>query len=288
MKNTINYYYDIIVNDYKKKNNIFTFYVDDDKFEFVEFYGDINKLQEIYYVLKLYKINCDEIIYNKENQMITIYDKKMYLLLKKYRDNGSLNIDKIINYNILVNNRNNLKWKKLWKENLDYFDAELAQLDQKKITLKQSYSYYSSLSEISISLLNYVNDNDFDLFISHKRLSKIDDLYNPLNIMIDSRIRDIAEYVKDIFFFKEKDVSFINYLIDEKILTREEIILLLSRLIYPTYYFDKLEIALREEEKNNEIIKIIKKTTKYEAFLKKIYKNIKKEYNIPSIDFLEN
>ena len=40
-------------------------------------------------------------------------------------------------------------------------------------------------------------------YISHKRLKptdKVDSLYNPLNIIYDYRVRDVAEYIKNSFW----------------------------------------------------------------------------------------
>ena len=46
--------------------------------------------------------------------------------------------------------------------------------------------------------VNYIDLNNVELYISHKRLENAYDLFNPLNIILDSKSRDIAEYIKKI------------------------------------------------------------------------------------------
>ena len=53
--------------------------------------------------------------------------------------------------------------------------------------------------------------------------------------------------------------------------SKDEIYLLLSRLIYPSYYFDIYEKIYREKYSEKELNKIIKRNADYEAFLKEVF-----------------
>ena len=288
MKNVINYYYNIVINEFKKKENSFIFYIDGHEFEFVQFYNDANMLLNLYSILKSNGKLTYDIIFNKDRVLITYYEDKPYILLKKINCNRKqLDWKDIIDYDCIVSVKEKLNWKILWKEKLDYYELQLEETGIKYPLLKQSFSYYLGLSEVAMNLLNYVDYENVNYCISHKRLEKIDDLFNPLNIIIDSKTRDIAEYIKEKYF---NDDMFLEEVIDffkNSTFSSDEIYLLLSRLIYPSYYFDIYEKIYREKYSEKELKKIIKKNADYEAFLKEIYNFMKTLYNIPQIEFLE-
>ena len=288
MKNIINYYYNIIVNDFKKRDSSFIFYVNEYEYEFIQFYGNVDELNRIYSILRLYNKICDEIVLNKDKNILTYYENIPYILLKKINcREEKIQINNIIDYDSLINIKDELKWKKLWSEKLDYYEMLLTQIEQKFPVLKESFYYYSGLNELSMNLLNYVDYNNIKFHIAHKRIDKNCDLYNPLNIIIDTKVRDIAEYIKKSFFNEELNENEIIQIIINNIIEKDEIILLIARLIYPSYYFDAYDDIYNEKSSERELNKIIKKNAIYEAFLKKIYNKIKHIYNLPQIEFLE-
>lgn len=289
MKNVINYYYGIAVNEFKKRDTKFIFYIKENEFEFVEYYGNIGKLINIYSILKTFKKEVDEIILNNQNSIITYYENRPYILLKKIKNKRvKIKLNDILNYDSRVFVKDNLNWKNLWVNKLDYYSIQLEENSLKFPILKESSNYYFGMSEIAINLLNYVDYKNVNFCISHRRLEKKYDLVNPLNIIIDNKARDIAEYIKIQYFYEEiNEEEIINFLVKINF-TKDEIILLISRLIYPSYYFDIYEKIYIGEKNEKDLVKIIKKNDSYESFLKNIYNNIKYIYNIPQIEFLEN
>lgn len=288
MKNVINYYYGIVVNEFKKRDNNFIFHIGENEYELVQYYGDLNKVLNLYSILKMHRKQFDEIIINKNNSFITYYENIPYILLKKVNnDRNKIELSDIVNYDCPVYIKEKLNWKELWKDKLDYYEIQLEDVKLKYPLLKQSFSYYLGLSEIAINLLNYVNYDNLNYCISHKRLSTLEELFNPLNIIIDNKTRDISEFVKIKYFRDEILLDELLSLIKTNVFIKDEIILLLSRLIYPSYYFDMYEKIYTEKELEKELDKIIKKNAEYEAFLKKIYNYIKVLYNLPQIEFLE-
>ena len=288
MKNIINYYYNMIVNDFTKRDNCFIFYINKKKYEFIQFNGDINVVNKIYSILNSYNKIFDEIVLNKEKNILTYYENTPYILLKKNNySNDEIKLIDIIKYDNLIDIKEELKWKRLWIEKFDYYELLLDQIEPKFAILKESFCYYAGLNEVAINLLNYVDYNKIKFNIAHKRIDKETDLYNPLNIIIDSRVRDIAEYIKNNFFYKNIDVDKCIEEIIKNIIDRDEALLLISRLIYPSYYFDLYDDIYNRRKNESDLQKIIKKNAVYEAFLKKIYNKIKYIYNLPQVEFLE-
>ena len=288
MKNIINYYYGIVINEFKKRDNNFIFTTNGIEFEFVQYYDDINKLLNIYSLLQIYRRFYHGIIINKSNSFITYYENIPYILLKKNKYNKqNIEMNDILEYDCNIYIKDELNWKKMWKDKIDYYELQIEETGLKYPLLKESFTYYFGLNEIAINLLNYVDYKNINYCISHKRLEKIDDLYNPLNIIIDNKSRDIAEYIKLKFFSSDLELEELVNIINKRIFTKDEIILFLARLIYPSYYFDIYGKIYKNKEFEKDLNKIIKKNVDYETFLKQIYKYIKTLYTIPQIEFLE-
>lgn len=292
MKNTIIYYYDIKVEDYRKSEKKFIFFDSDQnmEYEFVEYFGNIKEMIDIYMLLRYNNQMNYEIILNKNNEVITFFDNKPYILLKNKNQKikKEIELNDLLNKESVINSKAKINWKKLWGDKNDYYENYLDNVKMKYPIIKSSLSYYIGMSELAINLLSYVNYNDIDYVISHKRINKISDLYNPTNLLIDSRTRDIAEFIKLKYINDELNQEKIFDFIKFNYFSKDECILLLARLIYPTYYFDLCEKVCFYNEKEDKLNKIIKKNVHYESFLKVIYNILKNKQNIMVIDFLEN
>ncbi len=292
MKNLINYYYNLIIDEYRKIDDYYNFDVDNKKYCFLPFEGDINYLYDIYLILHRNNKYCHEIIINKDNSILTFYENKSYILLKKNLcSHSQINLSDIINYDILVQRKTLLNWKELWKEKIDYYEYQMNQIGFKYKILKNSFSYYIGMSETAINLLNYVNTNSINFYISHKRINyeeSIDDFLNPLNIIIDNITRDIAEYFKINFINDNITVEQIIYFLNSVNFSNDEYIMLLSRLLYPSYYFDIYDKIIQGRISEEKVNFYIEKNVQYETFIKKIYKYLKNMKKIPIIEWLEN
>ena len=291
MKNLINYFYNINISDFRRNDKNFYFDVDEDKYMFIPYYGDLNNLYDIYINLYCGGRYCHEIINNKDNMIYTYYKNIPHILLKKARySNDRITLNEIIEYDIPVYKEKKLNWKDLWKEKIDYYEYQVNQIGFKYKIIRESFSYYIGLSENAINLLNYIDKNKVKNYITHKRINfkeDYDDFLNPLNIIIDTRVRDIAEYIKINYINNEIDIDSVLKFLNNYNMEYNESILLLSRLIYPSYYFDMYDLIIQEIISEDKINEYIKKNTYYEVFLKKIYKFIKLKYKIPEIEWLE-
>lgn len=279
MKNALNYYYNLNIDNIHQKNKNYYFKVNNLQYMLLECINE--EINDIYslnvYLTKNYPFY--KIILNKDNKVITIINETNYILLEINNNIKELNLNEIIKINnISIVNFNKLRrdnWYTLWTNKIDYFEYQINQIGKKYPIIRESFNYYIGLAETAISLIKSINNEGMYLSLSHKRINNAFDLYNPLNLIIDVRIRDICEYFKFCFFenkniFKELEL-FLNY----NKLSYNESVYFLARMLFPTYYFDLYEKIIANEVKEEEIKKIISKVDKYEKLLKYIYLNFK-------------
>ena len=202
-----------------------------------------------------------------------------------------INIQNIISFSSVEANTNKeTTWEELWKNKNDYIEYQINLLGNKYKILKKSMYYYLGLGENAIQLLNITQPKNIRMYYSHKRIDRKNttyDLYNPLNINIDTKVRDISEYLKQSFFSKEDIEKDLEYYLKTSNLTLEEHILFFSRMLYPTYYYDMIEKILKNEKEEKEILNIISRVDEYENIIKKLYKYYKTFINLPLIEWLE-
>lgn len=291
MKNLINYYYNLIITEFRKIDNYFNFIIDSTKYVFMPFEGDINSFYKLYLTLNQNNKYCHEIIINKDNSIITFYENKPYILLKKniYLTNR-VTLGEILNYDTLVYENYEFNWKELWKNKIDYYEYQINQLGFKYRILRESFSYYVGLSETAINILNYVDNRSIKSYICHKRINykeEMDDFLNPVNIIVDNRTRDISEYFKINYINESISMDEVLNFLENINFDYNESLLFMSRLLYPSYYFDMYDKIIQEKVSEEKINFYIKKNVYYETFLKQIYRYLKFKYKIPEIEWLE-
>lgn len=291
MKNLIKYYYDLDIKNFKKTNEKIFFEANNKFYEFIPFYGDINALYKNYLIILKSSKYCHEIVFNNKKSILTFYGDKQYLLLRKNLSiQNKVDLNEIVTYDMAVYNEGKLEWKKFWKEKLDYYEYQMSQLSHKYKILKNSFDYYIGLSENALSLLNYINQEDIRFYMCHRRINyneKLDEFFNPMNFVIDNITRDIGEYIKINYFTGKIELADIYAFIDKLGLNNSESILLLARLMYPTYYFDVYDQIVQGIIAEEKIEIYTKKNESYETFLKSIYKHLKLKFSIPEIEWLE-
>lgn len=294
MKNLINYFYNLIVNDFRKIDNYYLFEIDNIKYAFLEYDGNIDELYNMYTIIVNNNKYCHEIVFNKDNRIVTFYQNKPYILIKKnIYLNTFVTLAEIINYDvpIYVEKERKVIWDELWMNKIDYYEYQMNELGNKYQKLKLSFNYYVGLSECAINLLKYLNNDNIKFYITHKRImykEKTDELLNPINLIIDTRVRDIAEYFKINYINNNYNIQDIIKEIDMLNLDYNESILLLSRLMYPSFYFDLYDKIIQEKIDESKIDFYIEKNVYYETFLRYIYKFLKSKYKIPNIEWLES
>lgn len=289
MLDYINYFYNLYPPLLNKENNNYVFFVGNEKYYLTPYRRELSEIKDLVELNKrMISSNSlvHEIIINKFNEPISVISNENYVLLRVYvNDIKKIDINDIIymlNENVDLSGLKSLlrtNWVSLWSSKVDYIEYQMGHLIKKYPFLNNTIDYYLGLCENAITYiknLKMFSDYKIPIGISHKRIIKdatLFDLYNPLNLIIDYKVRNIAEYLKDAFF-KDEDVNYIlNIVFKNFWFDKLNLSLLVARLLYPSYYFDLFEEIIDKELDENIILPLTKKSSKYEEFIDLIIKN---------------
>ena len=248
--------------------------------------GEINSLVILNNYMITNGVHVNKIILNNLNQAITYFENKNYVLLLinySYKDGFFNFVLAPINKNLSILNRNN--WAYLWSIKVDYVEYQIRHIENNYPLLNESVNYYIGLSENAISYFKMLFLDKVPLYINHRRINK-DDLYNPLELVIDYKVRDIGEYIKYTFFKKEKSIYDIKKMLSTINLNNIDYYLLYNRLLFPSYYFDVYEKIINNNLDEKQIENIINFSSNYEELLYEIYIFIKRKVNILGIEWI--
>lgn len=298
MKNFIKFFYNMKVTNTNFINNYYEFNHNNNYYRLYI----LNEEYNIYNYNNIYTINKElinntlmsEIILNKDKNIITTYHNINYILLKincNINKNITLEeIDYLSKVKIVNNNKSN--WGLLWSKKIDYLEELISENGKKYPQVVNSFNYFIGLSENAISYYNNIDiDNNMMYYISHKVLrptDKVDSLYNPLNIIYDYRVRDVAEYIKNSFWTDNHNIynELNNYLYKNN-LSLNEVKLLISRVLFPSFYFDLYEDIFNYNKDEKILNNIISRIDEYEEYLNSIIIYFKIFYPIDEIEWLK-
>lgn len=292
LKNTINYYYNLNINTIHQKEKNYYFKADNKNYLLLKC-TNIEEPDDIYrlniYLSQILPVH--RIVLNANNEAITKINDSNYLLLELFSNNNKINLNNIIELSNIripfsVDKLRRNDWYNLWIKKIDYFEYQLSQIGKKYPLIRESFNYYIGLAENAIILVNNIDFNNIPLGLSHRRITNMSfNLYNPLNIVIDARIRDVCEYFK-FCFFNNIDISMeLELFLSYNSFDINEAKLFLARMFFPTYYFDLYEKIIDNEIDESEIKKVIIKADNYEKILKQVYYHFKN--NQINIEWLE-
>lgn len=302
MKNTIDYYYNIRIDNLIKSNNDYYFFINKEEYHLIKYNRPAEDAVSIYKLnLEMLKRNMlvHRIIPNKDNQIITVINNIPYILIKlcAYKNQivnlTDINYIQNMTYNIEFDKsllRDN--WIKLWSEKIDYYEYQINQLGKEYPILCDSLSYFIGIGENAISyLVNNINNERQLLVVSHKRIRINEgsfEFYNPLNFIIDNRVRDVSEYIKEAFFKDNFISNELKMYLNNNNFSKNEYVYLFSRLLFPTYYFDMYDAIINTKVNEDIITTILNKIQDYEKFLVSIYKYIvyEKKVQIEPVEWL--
>ena len=299
MKNIIEFYYNIRIDEIHNKDDYYFFVLNKNHYIFKPYFDDIDKTLDIYKLNRLLseRTNIDNIILNRYGNPITKVNNSFYvLILSNNRNNFTLadisnmaNVSDINNQPLDKLERNN--WEILWANKIDYFEMQVHENAKKYPLIRESFDYFIGLSENAISYLvntkREVSPTIYDMkVISHNSLDN--SFYDPSNIILDHKARDVAEYIKMSFFnnnlniFKELEEYFhYNYY------SIYGIRVLFARILYPSFYFDLYDGIISGKNDEKQLNMIIDKINDYEIYLYNVYLFLKRFYDIPMVDWLK-
>ena len=297
MKNALKYYYDLNAYDIHHIDENYKFIIEDKKYVLYKIQEEIN-LEDIY-ELNIYLINlgfkCHKIILNNQNNIMTYINDSNYILMEIFTNyNYEIILNDILEFSKYeIDFKTTLKrenWYNLWTKKIDYLEYQVNHIGKKYPLLVSSFSYFIGMAETSIQLLNEIKEEDGIYTVSHKNIYSnmtLYELYNPLNFIVDLKIRDISEYFKKKFFENKYIYDEINYYLKYSNLTEYDIKMFFVRMIYPSFYFELYEKIIDGSENEKNILKIISKTDDYEIFIKNLYNIIKNYVILSEIEWLK-
>ena len=290
MKNVIYTYYNILLDEINKDSNNYFFYFNNDLYIFYLVLNDINVVELIYNFIKENNIESFEIVLNKDGKLFCDVDNKKYSLLKI---KGILKYEiKFEEFKFYPIDKEPYNWGELWSERLDYYEIQLRELGYNYQTVLNSFGMFSGLAENAILYFNMskrmFNDNEV-VGIVHNRMNYpcyLIDYNNPLNLVIDYNIRDIAEYIKAYLLSDAYDVNNVLLLLERLNVNNLMFNLLYSRLMYPTFYFDVFDKIILEDGKDSDIVYVLNVVDKYLDMLNKVYLKYKDKYSMLNVEWL--
>ena len=295
MNNFIEYFYGIKANKILYNNNYYSFVYNGYTYKLYSYEDGYDRIKSMYDINKKLVGNTlmSEIIINRNNDIISNYNGMNYILLKLFVNvNKNITLEEIsILSKSIINEKINSNWGVLWSNKIDYLEDLINENGKKYPLIVDSFNYFVGMCENAISYFNSINiDSNYKFVISH-RIIKFDDtvdvLYNPLNIIFDYKIRDVAEYLKNSFLNNNYNIfnELVTYL-NKNYLSITEVKLLISRLLYPSFYFEMYEDILINEKEEKILINIISWLDDYENYLSNIILFFKTRYDIEEIKWL--
>lgn len=293
MKNAITYYYNIKIEEVHQNQKCYWFNYNQKLYELYKVQTiNVKELLEIVNLLLKNRIPCHIPQMNILKSYTTLINNETYILLQineKSKEHIIFNdIYSLYKISDIKKPENKKDWYTLWTSKIDYLELQLTEFGKKYPLLRKSFPYFCGLAENAIQLLEKINVTEYK--INHYRIQndeKLIDFFNPLNMLIDLKTRDISEYIKN----NRKHINNINdikYIIAKFKLNNEEIKLLFARIMFPNYYFDTFEEIIAQEKDEQEIIIHINNIESIEHLLKSIYKYIREITQIPNIEWLNN
>lgn len=300
MKNIIEFYYNIKIDTLHSKNDYYFFNINNRHFIFKPYHNDERLADNTYRLNNLLseRINIDSIILNKYNSPLTRIENTSYILLQN-KSKSIISLPIISNIsNVGINSTNYIKglertsWETLWGNKIDYYEMQVHENYKKYPLIRESFDYFIGMGENAIAYLvntkAEVKPTIYDNKVpSHNNLYS--SLYDPSNMILDHKARDVAEYIK-YSFWNTKSTNIIkelNEYFKHNYYSIYGIRVLFSRLLYPSFYFDMYDQIISGRKEEKELNKIINRITDYEYYLYNIYLYLRKFYDIPEINWIK-
>lgn len=298
MKNALQYYYNLKPKTIHQINSDYRCQVENFEYLFKrldDYTDDISVIDDLNRHLLNRGLMCHQIVKNINQEILTNLDGNSYVLLKMFVDNREINEDDLLVFSsqYVEKNKYNLldrsNWYELWTKKVDYIEYQASQLGKHYPLIRESINYYIGMAETAISLISNTISHDIYLTVSHRRIgykNKLRDLYNPLDFVLDTRVRDLSEFYKERFFLNKVDLDSMKKNIYLYKLTSSEAVLFFARMMFPSYYFDCYQQIVLGELYEREINRYVMKAEEYQSFLKYLYFYLRQYYDIPEIEWI--
>ena len=292
MKNIIYLNYGINADLKEYYKDIYYFYIDYIKYYFIKVDRPLKDILNInnYLVENNY---YHSIIRTNDNKFHSKIGKKHFVLLKlNLPENNEITIEEILKYQVSINDYNpdldRRSWSNLWERKVDYLEYQISEFAINHKSAINSFSYYVSLAENAIEYFN-LTPKDGIVSLNQKRIiypNYARDFLNPLNLIIDYRVRDIAEYIKSSFWNGINALNELKKVLEKNLYSSSEYNLLFVRILYPSNYFDDLQGVLEKNKDDDILIKYVERAEEYRLFIRDVFFLITKKAPLMSIDWI--
>lgn len=284
MKNTIHFYYNLNFDDIYEYDNYSIIVSNGYIYAFKVLNISVESLLDIMDVLQANNIKINKIILNKDNNIVTEYNGKNYILtfVEKKDD-----VEKFYLLPSIVNKNEDIITK-LWEKKIEFYTNQIHEVGLGNGWLVNSFNYYIGMAENAISIYNRTNKGSIRYIISHRRLNcplSFPVFLDPTNMIVDVISRDISEYIKGKLLNDKIDIAEVRNIVNEYRLNNEEMNILLARLMYPSYYFDALDKFI-EKKDQREVKSIVSKMDDYKNFIKAFYEEFK-DFQLYVVDWIK-
>lgn len=302
MKNVINFYYQINIENIHLTEGIYYFTYQNNNYQFIKTDRDPYALQNFYFFNQKIITNYPyyyEIVLTKDRLPYLIIDQNVYCLIKEsHLINDCMSFYDIRNDEIQVDKSLQLfmrfPWISAWMERIDYIENILKHMETKTRNLLPIFYYFLGLGENAIQyVLHTVEDirpeKQDKMCIAHHRISakdSVSSLYFPLSLVIDHPARDIAEYLKSLFIENDYDMNEIEEYIESLNFSTYGFSLLFGRMLYPSFFFDLWDDIYLGRKQKKELLLLGERKEEYRIFLKEIYYLIRKKTPIEEIRWI--
>ena len=304
MKENILYAYHIEIEEIEEHKDYSVFQIEDTLYYFTKLKRTEKEFQELLQV-------CEELVrkglkifpfvLNVNRSYITLVGGIPYVLVCVQNPTIEYGLMDILEFQkiLVLNNEKSAlyrnEWANLWCEKVDYFEYQVREMGKGHPVILNSFSYYVGLAENAISYARFVEKRvprpkNLPIVLSHRRVSYPNtrlNFDNPLNFIFDLEVRDIASYIKSMFF-KDSVSAMIDLQSFIKIRKPDvySASMLYARLLYPSYYFDLHEQIVENGLDDDALLPIIDKVEDYEKFLRDVWLFLKDYVPIEPIPWI--
>lgn len=302
MKNVIKYFYNIELENLRMIDDNYYFIYNGKKFilhQVNNIYFNHDLINNLNSLLIKNNNNFFQIILNKDHNIITIHENNKYILmLENFSNDREFDYLDILETNIKVENINSSSlnnWDKLWQTKVDYFEMFVENNMNKYPQLNDYYNYFIGMAENAITYykeaIELKRTSIYDKpVISHNRIEityTFKDLYNPIYLMIDHPSRDLAEYLKMLFWNKKNNYNIVHKCLKNAKLSDFGVYILFARMLYPSFFFDEFEDLINNQTEIKKVFLIINRMVEYEQYLLQIYTILNQNYNLSKIEWIK-
>lgn len=265
MNEILREYYDIKIDYYREYNDGIVFFVNGDYFYFFKTFLssiDVESLYKIYLSLKRRGIVLHDYVFNNNNEILS----NQYVLIKLNYLITDIDISDISRLSVMLNEDVELKddFINNWLTKIDYLEKQVVELSNNQL-VNNSFDYFVGIAEALLTFYqdNYSNNNDNYLVHTCFRTLNTIDFYNPINLSVGNKYKDIVSYIK-----LTNNWELLGSILD--VVDINDRFYIFIRLCFPFEYFLSVNSFLVDSTDEKEILNIINRLDEYERYLNKI------------------